>query len=267
LFVSLGCAAENLAIAAAAFGRPAAVTVGTEGQVDIELSAGTPNPGDLYRAIPFRQSTRSEYDGRAIPASNLRQIETDSTTPSVSVRLLTSASDREAVLQHVIAGNSVQLDDPAFVAELLRWIRFNPAEAIVSGDGLYSAASANPTLPTLAGRTLFRWAFRKTSENNKYARQIRSSAGVAVFVGDHADRPHWVQVGRAVQRFALRCTASGIRYAFINQPVEVPSVRRDFARWLGIGDTRPDLVVRFGTGSRLPFSMRRPVSAVIDAIA
>jgi hypothetical protein len=92
---------------------------------------------------------------------------------------------------------------------------------------------------------------------------MRSSAGVAVFVGDKADKDHWVRVGRSFQRFALQATALGIRHAMINQPVEVPGVRRDFAHWLGIGDARPDLVVRFGYASPMPMSTRRPARAII----
>jgi hypothetical protein len=74
---------------------------------------------------------------------------------------------------------------------------------------------------------------------------------------------HWVEVGRAYQRFALLAASLGIRNAFVNQPVEVPSLREQFAQWLGLEETRPDLVVRFGRGPLMPPSLRRPVDAVI----
>jgi hypothetical protein len=105
--------------------------------------------------------------------------------------------------------------------------------------------------------------FKKDAENKKYAAQMRSSAGVAVFIGDKVDKDHWVRVGRSFQRFALQATALGIRHAMVNQPVEVPAVRAEFARWLGIGDMRPDLVVRFGYAPPMPMSIRRPARAVI----
>jgi hypothetical protein len=43
-------------------------------------------------------------------------------------------------------------------------------------------------------------------------------------------RPHWIDVGRAYERFALQATALGICNAFLNQPVEVPSIRSQFCR-------------------------------------
>lgn len=55
----------------------------------------------------------------------------------------------------------------------------------------------------------------------------------------------------------------GIRNAFLNQPVEVASVRPRLAQELGLGGRRPDLVVRFGRGPEMPRSLRRPVAAVL----
>ena len=68
---------------------------------------------------------------------------------------------------------------------------------------------------------------------------------------------------RSYERFALQATALGIRNAFMNQPVEVPSVRPRFAAAMGLAGRRPDLVVRFGRGPTLPPSLRRPVQAVL----
>jgi hypothetical protein len=132
-----------------------------------------------------------------------------------------------------------------------------------TGDGLFSATTGNPTIPTWLGELAFGWFFRAKSENDKYARQIRSSGGIAVFVGQTADKAHWVEVGRCYERFALQATALGIRNAFVNQPVEVAAIRPHFASVLGLGGQRPDLVVRFGRGSALPKSLRRPVQAVL----
>jgi len=56
--------------------------------------------------------------------------------------------------------------------------------------------------------------------------------------------------------------ALGIRNALLNQPVEVSSLRPQFANFLGVGECRPDLVARFGRGPKLPSSLRRPVQAV-----
>ena len=83
------------------------------------------------------------------------------------------------------------------------------------------------------------------------------------FISEQNNRENWIKVGRCYQRFALQSTVFGLRHAFINQAVEVPEVRAQFANYLGIGDRRPDLLVRFGYGPLLPRSLRRPIDEVI----
>jgi hypothetical protein len=156
------------------------------------------------------------------------------------------------------------MDDDAFVDELKQWLRFNDRQALETRDGLYSVASGNPALPGWLAGLVFPLVFTTNGENDKYARQIRSSSGMAVFVSARDDREHWVKSGRAYQRFALKATALGIAQAFVNQPVEVAALRADFAGWLGLDPgERPDLVVRFGHAPPLPMSLRRTVDDVV----
>lgn len=265
LYVSLGCATENLVIAAAAHGHASAVEIqsAVRPQIAIDLSSGVPTPGPLYQAIPLRQSTRSAYDGRAISSEDMRLLEDAAQEDGVSVLFFTSDADLDAITEFVVAGNSAQMDDPAFLRELRDWLRFSPARAIESGDGLFAATSGNPVVPEWMGGTLFDMVFSKEAENKKYTDHMRSSAGVAVFVGERDAAESWIKVGRCFERFALQATALGIRNAHLNQPIEDLATRPEFARWLGMPDRRPDLVVRFGRAPALPMSPRRPVSAVL----
>jgi hypothetical protein len=155
------------------------------------------------------------------------------------------------------------MSDAAFVDELESWVRFNGADAVRLGDGLFSKSSGNPEVPAWLGGLMFGFVFTPKAENEKYVKHLRSSAGVAVFAGEKEDKAHWVEVGRAYERFALQATALGIHTAHINMPVEVAQLRPKFAAAIGLGATRPDLVIRFGRGPTLPQSLRRPVQAVL----
>jgi hypothetical protein len=84
---------------------------------------------------------------------------------------------------------------------------------------------------------------------------------IAIFVSDTPGPAQWVEVGRCYERFTLQSAALGIRSATLNQPVEVPTLRPAFAIFMGVGNRRPDLVVRFGRDRNLPSSLRRPVEA------
>jgi nitroreductase len=262
LWVSLGCATENLVLAAAALGKHADVAFGPQ-EVHVALDNAAPVRSPLVNAIFQRQCTRAEYDGQPMPNDVLQELARAADRGGVRLVLLTERAKVEGVLDYVTQGNSAQIRNAAFVKELKSWVRFNEADALATGDGLFSRLSGNPTLPRWLGNVLFNMVLSDKSENDKYAKHLRSSAGVAVFVGERADPANWFEVGRAYEHFALAATALGVRTAFVNQPAEVPAVRTQFGQWLGLGSRRPDLVVRFGRGPQLPYSLRRPVADVI----
>jgi hypothetical protein len=265
LFVSLGCAAANLAIAAGASGRPGDIEIAPDGAgVRYQFTEAAPQPTSLLGAITKRQSTRADYDGRAVDAGDLAMLQTEAELPGVNLVLVTARPQMMRIRDLILAGNAAQMGDAAFIRELRDWLRFNPRRAMASGDGLFSATTGNPSLPTLLGRLAFDRLFTAASENDRYARQIDSSAGIAIFIGDEADRMHWIKVGQACQRFALAATDLGLKLAFINQPIEVARQRPELAALVGT-TKRADLVLRFGYGPTLPYAPRRPVDDVLSS--
>jgi len=262
LFASLGCAAENLVHAAAAMGlRAIPALEGNAVRVQLDPAPQTPSP--LLEAIPRRQSTRAAYDGKPVRGAALRLLEHAGTGDGVAVLVISDRAKMANIIDYVVEGNSAQMRDKAFMDELEAWLRFNERHAVATMDGLFAGASGNPSLPAWLARLLLPFVFTESRENDKYRAHIQSSAGIAVFVSERDDRAHWVEAGRACQRFTLQATALGLKYAFINQPIEVPRLRRQLASYLGLGGRRPDLMVRFGFGPELPKSLRRPVAQVI----
>jgi hypothetical protein len=262
LFTSLGCATENLVHSALASGLHADLAIGTD-RIDVTLERTRRAESPLFGAIPWRQCSRSVYNGTVLSTAECSLLEHAGRTSAADVIVITDRARMEAVLEYVVRGNTAQIGDPAFVDELKNWIRFNEPDAGRTRDGLFSGCTGNTSVPRWLGRRLLGRLFSAQSENEKAARHVRSSAGIAVFVAHGNDHRHWIDVGRAYQRFALQATALGIRNAFLNQPVEVPSLRAQFAQWLGVGGRRPDLVVRFGRGPEMPRSLRRPVEDVL----
>jgi hypothetical protein len=262
LWASLGCATENLVQAAAAFGRRAQVGLAGD-RVVITLTDDVPRRTPLFEAIAQRQCTRSDYDGGQVASADLHALATAAAGPELRCELIVDRARLDNVAQLVAEATAAQMHDPRFVAELKAWIRFSDAEALTHGDGLAARATGNPSVPRWLGSLMFGFIVSARRERARYLQQVRSSSGVAVFVSARNDRAAWVEAGRAYQRFALQATALGLRNAFVNQPVEVPALRLQFSRWLGLNDARPDFVVRFGRGPRLPHSLRRPLDEVI----
>lgn len=263
-FIGLGAAAENLALAAAVSSTPGEWCFDPSSSATIVLRYAPGRIGEpaLFTAIPRRRSSRTVYDGKRISTSDQAALIAAAKVPGVDIVLL-EGSALSTARNLVLTGNTLQMADAAFVRELTRWIRFNPERALATGDGLFSAASGSTVLPDWLGSAMFDRAFNAASENDKYALQLRSTPLIAVFFGAEADPHHWTGVGRAAQRFALQATALGLAQAFMNQPVEVAALRPALAALAELPGRRPDLMMRIGHGPTLPFSLRRPVVAVL----
>lgn len=267
LFTTLGCATENLVLAAGAHGLRSNVSIINAAadaiRIDFEPAAAEDSP--LFQAITERQCTRADYDGKQVPSEQLSVLEAAAQDEDVAAMVFTGKRDLETILEYVVAGNTAQMNDKAFITELKQWIRFSESSIVEHRDGLFSASSGNPAVPNWLGKIMLKFVFTEAGENEKYTGHIRSSAGVIAFVSHENNPESWINVGRRYERFALQATAFGLRHAHINQAVEVPEVRTQFADYLGIGERRPNLLVRFGYGPELPRSLRRSVDQVIIA--
>jgi hypothetical protein len=177
--------------------------------------------------------------------------------------LLADSRQKEQVAEYVASGNTAQFGDPRWAEEMRKWIRFNARDAVRTRDGLYGAVLGIPNVPGWLGKLLMRVAVSARRQNRKDITHIRSSGALAVVFSEADDKRHWIEAGRSYERLALQAAALELRTAFINQPVEVPLLRSQFATFLGIGNRRPDLIVRIGRGPEMPRSLRRPIEQVL----
>lgn len=263
LWISLGCALENLLVAARATGYATEVTYPTTAEsIHIRLTADTPQPSRLFDAIEHRQNTRSEYDGQPIQIADLAEVQALPLEPGVVLQYVLNSPQVETVLDYVNQGNLRQYADPAFVAELVDWLRFNKKEAMASLDGLFTRASGNPEVPRWLGR-LFMAVTKPQQQADADAKKLRSSSGAVVIASASDDKVTWIRTGQVYERLALKLTSLNIKSAFLNQPIEVPALRSQFQSAMGLGASLPQLLVRFGYAAPMPRSLRRPVEQVI----
>ncbi len=102
LWISLGCALENLLVAAHTAGYATDVTYPDAGDViHIRLSADTSPVSPLFNAIRLRQNTRSAYDSQPIPNTDLSKLEAVPLEPGVQLHLITSPTARETMVEYV----------------------------------------------------------------------------------------------------------------------------------------------------------------------
>jgi hypothetical protein len=156
----------------------------------------------------------------------------------------------------------IQYADPAFIDELIFWLRFNKKEALSTMDGLYSRCSGNPEVPRWLGKS-FVSGTKPEQQADADAKKLRSSSGAFVISSETDDKTGWIRTGQVYERIALLMTTLNIQSAFLNQPIEMKEVRSQFQQALGLGNSMPQLLVRFGYADPLPHSLRRPVGQVL----
>ena len=187
LFISLGCALENLCLAAAHSGYAAQEHLADDGTVHIALHqqpepTKQPENEALYAQIPRRQTNRATYNGSPIPQAQLDPILAAQQSDTVSLHAFAPSAPGFATLtQAVIAGNSAQMNNPAFKAELLSWIRFNQNHSNATRDGLSYAVIGAPNLPAWISRPIIRAMLNAKRQN-----MARHRAHPAT----HPARPH-----------------------------------------------------------------------------
>jgi hypothetical protein len=263
LWISLGCALENLLVAARTVGYAPEVTYPDAADfIHIRLKADTPQGSPLFDAIPLRQNTRSEYDGQPVKITDLDQVQALPLEPGIVLHFVTNPTDLETVLEYVNRGNLSQYADKAFVDELIYWLRFNKKQALASLDGLYSRCSGNPQVPRWLGR-MFVAGIKPQQQADADAKKLHSSPGAVVVASGSDDKTAWVHTGQVYERMALKMTALNIKSAFLNQPIEVQDLRSQFQSAMGLGASLPQLLVRFGYADAMPRSLRRPIEQVL----
>lgn len=265
LWISLGCALENLVIAAQHAGY--AVEFDYPGPkndyLTVHLSPSVyQSDKQLFEAIPHRQNTRSLYDGRIVPSTEYSKWETIPEGSIAFPLILTASSQKEAIIEYINEGNMRQYDTLTFLSELESWLRFNKSEAMHTLDGLYTHCSGNPGMP----RWLGKWFIASAGARQQSAadeKNVRSSSGLIVIASNEDDKRHWIETGRLYERLALTLTLGGLKMAFLNQPIEVGPLRTQLQSHLNLGASHPQLLLRYGYASAMPRSLRRPVKEVL----
>lgn len=270
LFISVGCAAENLCLAAAEKGyRPEAV-VTDDGSVRIRLrraavvSGLAPASGASSALAPLigrRQTNRSVYTGRLIDEEVIKSWLAVEGDTGIRIEAWPRGSGPfEQLARYVAEGNELQLGDAAFRAELKVWMRFNSKHVGQRHDGLTYAVFGAPDLPRWISEPVIGAMLNGRSQNRADRKKIASSSHLVLFASKEDTPRGWVALGRALEVFLLRLTEAGVAAAFLNQPCELPVLAEKVGRKFLPSGVYPQLLLRIGYAARpMPFSPRRRV--------
>jgi hypothetical protein len=255
LYISLGCATENIVIVAKNDGFNATVKLlKDKNNIDfirvVFAYKTDTNKDDLFNCIAKRQVTRNAYNSTQIDSEHLNQLKETFNFKSVHITFFTSPDTINKLKPFIIEGSNLQFQNKLFVNELVSWIRFSKHEVEAKEDGIWHASMAMPATGRFLGTIIMKQFVSAKSEAKRWNKLINTSAGFVLFSVKKNTAEHWVSLGRTFQRFALTATKLNINHAHVNMPCEELSVRTKMASYLNLENNIPLLLLVFDIQTR-----------------
>lgn len=265
LFISLGCAIENLLIAASQRGYDTDLSISEEGTTTIHLKKDPmAKPDTLFDQIAIRQTNRSVYDGRIISSDTIRLLESIFETSAINAYFYKNGtSEFNSIRDYVIMGNMLQMQNKAFTDELKRWMRFNKKHQNATNDGLSYAVFGAPNLPRFIVKPIMSGYLNDKTQNKGDRKKITSSSHFALLTITNNTPEEWVRLGIIMERFLLKTTELEIAHAYMNQPNEVNELSGEMAETLNVPNEYPVILLRIGYGEKMPYSKRKDIKEVL----
>jgi hypothetical protein len=273
MIMSCAAAAETLLAALHAFGLSGTLMPQPLPPVPDIIARVTllpkPASGGIDRqmldAIANRRTVRRAYAETTVPAEVQSLMRAAARPFGVELSLFDGMEMRDAVAELVVDADHVQFSSPAFRDELASWMHPLTSPA---GDGLAGPGFGFPDWATRAAATLFRMFDLGSAVARMDKPNVLGAPLLGVFSTPGDTRGEWIATGRALASVLHTLTMHGLVNAFLNQPIEVTSIRPKLAQLAAPGRT-PQLLSRFGylkEGVAMPpHAARRPLDAVLIA--
>jgi hypothetical protein len=281
MHIGLGCAVENLVLAARARGLAPSVGLlpdgpGSDLVAHVALTEAPAEPSALYDVIGDRHTNRGAFTSETVTADTLADLVDLTGLPGVAVQWVTSDSDKATLGRLMVDAATAITDDEQQSKDSFAWFRSDDDAIQRHRDGLtLDAQGMSPAILTLA--KLLPASSRRAGDKFwvTQTRDVHTKTAAAYGVITVAD-PHDVTAqllgGRLLQRIHLSATQHGLALHHMNQITEridreretgqPPSFATRFAKLLPSG-TQPLGAFRVGHASRdAALSPRRTVSEV-----
>lgn len=285
MYVGLGAALENLALAAQARGLEPGIELMPAGDESahaarVTLAPGAARTSALYPQIPLRHTNRYPYvTGKDVPGAALAAMSSlaGPTTPDARVVWFTSVRDRGGIGELFVAATEAIVADRDQSASDFDWFRQDWDELQRRRDGITVDAAGLPDVTVALAKLLPAQTREATGESwlrSTRDRHTRTAAAYGfVAVRDALDNRQRLEGGRLLERMHLWATGNNLALHHMNQITE----RADRETQLGLrprfGDALRELMpsgwqaltsFRIGYPTQAPpKSPRRPVEAVL----
>ncbi|MED4400382.1 hypothetical protein ABET41_18925 [Metabacillus fastidiosus] len=228
MFIGIGCALENLTLAAQANGYIPRIDYFPSNQDNtyvarFHLDRGEKKISSLFEIIKKRHTHRGAYDTAKVISPNLltelQKLSLDE--KNVNIKWFTSNSEKQAVGEAILSATKAITEDEEMSTDSHKWFRNSWDEIQEKKDGLTLDAQGASSwiramgkiLPTLSRKQSDNFWLKSTKEI-----YIKTAAAYGLLSVQNAeDRQQRVRLGRVWQRLHLHGTSKGLAMHPLNQ--------------------------------------------------
>jgi len=243
--IGLGCALENMMVAAAAHGYTATATL-LPGKLapipydpkrqlvaQVNLAPGQQQKSALYDAIPDRHTNRNPYYLTVLPSDFINGVrELAAGEQDVRVFLFIADTDRTRIVDMISNANNVLYADPQVNQGSDKWVRRQWNDVQKFRDGLIVDQAGNAPLESaimkFTPRPLLRFSFRHGLLRTMSYREVLHATPLfgTIAVRDRYDQEQNLRAGRIWQRAHLLATTYHVAGRPVNEAVELVDYQR-----------------------------------------
>ncbi|BBA34918.1 uncharacterized protein sS8_2975 [Methylocaldum marinum] len=279
MLMGLGCAAENMVVAAAQLGYAATVADTEAGGflenggrcAALELTRRSDsNSHPWFPALFRRQTTRAEFGPLSIPRNEFTaSLDVHGEIPGVHLAWYGTASEHEAIVRITADAAAEFVANDAAYRDSMAWFRRSRREWETYRDGISIFTSDAPWLVKewvellSTPEDLVSAEFRQGEID--VVKRLAEATPLWSLVWSERDTPHaWFQGGRLMERVYLAAAAQGLALHPLAYPTESPVGSAGLAKSLGLAPGAvPLMLLRVGLARPLERSVRRPLEAVL----
>lgn len=270
LYLSLGCAVENVVIAAEYYGYLPEVSLANEnGAMTVRIRcmgepipAGQRSANHAALAIQRRHTNRNKYEARMPEASFLEWMR-GMANDSMQFHFVSEEPKKAQVVQVVSDALIAAMDDDGFREELSHYIRPNITRATT---GMPMSGFGMPTPPSfLAPLLLKKFNVNRLSRKQDEELLARHTPLFIIITTKANGAEQWISAGSAYERIAVEGEKRGIKTAPMAAAIQIGEHYRELQKILGT-DSRPQMFFRIGYAAAMPpHSPRIPADGVMGA--
>ncbi len=282
MYIGLGCALENMVIAAQASGRAVGVQLLPDASnaslvASVSLTPAAPTDDPSFAAIARRHTNRGRYADAPPSSALVPALQALVTEAGVQLHVFTSEIDKATFRTGTIDATTAFISDAEMSRDSNAWYRQSAGDILQHRDGVTIDASGNGAATRFFGKELGR---PSDATANSYwldgtrGDQTTGSAFCVLSSPAANGRDDQLRVGRVYQRIHLWLVSQGLAAQPLNQMAELqdreqlkglaPTFATLLNRLMAATDRRAQMLFRIGyPWDEALKSPRRPIEWVL----